>query len=753
MGWNGMGPGSVVPEPPPGFRLIADPAQIPPPPPGFTLVQPGQAAQSAQPAQPPSSPGRALQVGLQGAGRGMADLAGMPVDIATLIANGLLFAGPEAAANLFLSDEQEISLPRITDPVGGGDWIADLFGSGAETLGADLLDYEDMSGSERLAYNVNRFGGQAAVGGAGLAGAAAARGASAAPRPFDTFLSPYVGSKVGATLAADTAGGAGSGAALTWAEDATDNEFLQLMAMLAGGAAGAGAGALATRPRDAVNFAKGFLPDPDIPYAPGSMVPTSRRVADMAAQVVQPQASNPRAAARELGEHASLARMYGDPTATSGIASGDLGLIGLEKGMRQAGSPDNPSLRRQFLESDQRVKEAAADRVFGLRDPGADQAAGLQFAQDRPAQLRAERDAEAIPILREAEASGAEIDTSGVIEAIEGTLGTAKRPAVRDAMVRARQMLNQPGTEEIDTSVSGLYETRKAINDLIEGRTETPTGQFARRELLAVRDALDEAIGSQVPEYRRYLDTYREGSRPLDVFEESRTVSRMVGEERDLRNVAKRLLTGDEYGRDQAMQEVRSVMQADPEAARAWRASVAEVLADRVSRTAREGELSIAQVRRVWDQHRDTLAQVFSPEDMQTLERTHQMLAPLENLSRQAVPGSSTVDNQQILRSMDAAILAATGNAITAGMIMTRITRAVNLFGLKKHSTGYKVERLVERMMFDPDLARHILERPVEDGAGAAWNARLRDLIASSELSRDLYSEDDEMMEAIDGPR
>lgn len=777
-----MGPGSVIPPLPPGFTLDQPTtASMPPLPPGFALDQPPAAptadaemldllspavppradspAYSAERLAPPYNPlddlpavGRPLQVGVQGVGRGLADLAGMPADLTTLGIN-MPIAGGEALANLFLPDEQEIALPRIENPVGGGDWLADLIGSGFELGGGDLIDYGEMNPQERLAYNVNRFGTQAAVGGSGLARAAAARQGATAPQMGDFLLAPYSGPNVGRTLTADVAGGAGAGAGLTYAEEAfPENEWAQFIAMLGGGLAGNMAGAVANAPADAVRSMSRFTPDPDIPYAPGSMLPTSKRVADMAARVVQQQTTNPKAAAGAIAERTSLARKFGEPMPTSGIASDDIGLIGLERGLRQGENRDNPSLRRQFLERDQALKEGAADSVYRLTDPGADLPAGLSYAQARPAELAAQRDAAALPILQQAEASGAQIDAAPVAALIDSMLSTTKRPAVRNALTEARKMLNAPGSEELDTTVAGLYETRKAINDIIEGRTESATGRFAKRELIEVRDALDQQIEAQVPEFGQYLDTYRRESRPLDVFDESKTVGRLVESDTDLRNTAARLLTGNEYGRDQAMREVQSVLSSDPSARRAWRAAVSEVLSDRV-KSAKGDELSIAQVRKVWDQHRDTLAEVFSPEDMQTLERTHEMLAPLQNLSQQTVPGSATIDNSRLAGMVEASILSATGNAITTGMIMKRIRVAANLIpGLREMSLNYKTARLIERMMFDPDLARHILERPVAEGTGSPWNAGLRNLIAGGELSRGLYSEDDELQEAIGEP-
>jgi hypothetical protein len=323
-----------------------------------------------------------------------------------------------------------------------------MFGRGYEALGGDLIQPEEMSGVGELAYNANRFGTQGLVAGTGLQAASAARGVPATPQVGDFMLRPYAGGAGARAVIGDTASGVGSGVGLTAADEMyPDNEWAQLVGMLGGGVVGGAAGVAAAKPKDMLDYLAGFTNDPSIPYAPGSMAPTSRRVADLAARVVQGQTTNPATAGARIAERASAAREAGMPVPTAGIASDDIGLIGLERGLRQATTADNPSLRRQFLERDQAIKEGAADKVFGLRDPGADQPGALQYAKDRPSLIRQEREAAAIPILKKAEASGAQADPSEVVGVIEGTLAEAKRPAVRDAMTRALKLINLPGVE------------------------------------------------------------------------------------------------------------------------------------------------------------------------------------------------------------------------------------------------------------------------------------------------------------------
>jgi len=714
----------------------------------------------AEDAPAASSLARGAQVGVQGLGRGLAEFAGAPVDIVSLIMNtgaGLGETGAEWAADALGFEDVDLNLPRVSRPVGGSEWLRDQATGAAEAVGVDPIDELTLSPAERLSYNVNRFGVQGLTGGAaGLAhatrrlGQQAAGGAgSRAPQLGDAFAAPYTGQSPGRVVTADTAAGAGAGAGVTGAQEvAPDNLALEIGGALGGGVAG---GLLTSAPRIpgalADAYRRRFTSDPDIPYAPGSLEGTTPRIADLAARVVQDASSDPSAAARNIARRQARAESFGEPMPSAGIASDDTGLIGLELGARQGENPAAPNLRRDFIESDTALRRRAARNVEDVQDPGADLPGGLSYAQGRPGQLREIRDAEAIPLLRQAEESGALVDAAPVARLIDGMLGETKRPPVRSALTQARSMLNAVGSDNLDTSVSGLYETRKAINDIIQGRSDDATGRFAQRELIEVRNALDEAITDAVPEFGQYLDIYRQGSRALDIFERSQSVSRLMGEERDLRNVARRILSSGDFGSDQLIRDVNTVVAESPEAARAWRAAVADVLAQRVQ-TTQTDTVSLAALDRTFRTHRGALAEVFPAEDLATLERAHEMLRPLQNLGQGVRAGSHTQDNRNLIGLLDAAILASTGNAITTGMIMTRIRRAAGFMasqlGFEERTTPYKVNALLSRMWFDPDLARHLLERPIEEGAGAMWNHGLQRLIAGSHFARDQVEGEDE---------
>jgi hypothetical protein len=335
-------------------------------------------------------------------------------------------------------------------------------------------------------------------------------------------------------------------------------------------------------------------------------------------------------------------------------------------------------------------------------------------------------------------------------------------------------MLNRAGTEELDTSVSGLYETRKAINDLIEGRTDTPTGRYAKKELIEVRDALDEQINAVAPEFGQYLKTYREGSAPINELRDSTQIAKLM--EQKPQDVANSLLSGNSYASPERMREITKAIENNPEALRGWRSAVAEVLSDKVrntggdlAREGAEGPVSIAKMRRVFDQHRGALEGVFSPEDMATLDRAHELLSPMENRRLQATSGSPTAENAMLTGAWDALGTAMTFRygAIHAGMVMHRLRRiASHLPGLKNHTLDNQALGVVNKMWFDPDLAKHLLEADTSVIEGPGWNAKLNRLMGYHEAIKDdgegntsgpaeltitRPNNADEMMEAIGG--
>lgn len=204
--------------------------------------------------------------------------------------------------------------------------------------------------------------------------------------------------------------------------------------------------------------------------------------------------------------------------------------------MREAPAAETDAATRTALRAEQqRVQQraegsleprqrelSAAERMTEPGQSASEAGRTVRQQADRALEVTTDiRDAEALPILRQAQESGAVIDATPVVERIDDILSRVKREPVRKALADARKLLNVTGTDELDTTVSGLYETRKAIADIVAGRTETATGQYAKKELLEVMDALDSAITKEVPDWGRYLSTYREGAQRVSALRDS----------------------------------------------------------------------------------------------------------------------------------------------------------------------------------------------------------------------------------------
>lgn len=683
--------------------------------------------------------GRALQVNLQGVGRGAAGIAGLPFDMAGLGVD-LGLAGAERGINLFRDDPVE--LPRLGPMPMGRQHLIDSASNIMRGIGVEPIERADMNKPERLHSDMLEFGTEAGIAGTTLANRAATRfpggqTKGVLPSTGDAFLAPYIGGGAPSAIVRDTAAGMGSGVGANIAEDyMPESDIAKALAMILGGIGGATLMDVPGAVARTANKVGGFLPATDVPYEAGGATPVARRVVENTRNFLEDKLTDPRLARDRVAQRVAEAKQFGEPTPTTGVASDDIGAISIERGARIR--DETP-----FQEADQRLKDAAQERLTSVQDPMADQSKAKTFAEQRPDQLAADRDAAALPLLRQAEQKGVTVDAKPVADLIDGMLAKDKRPAVTSALKQARQMLNAAGSDQLDTSVSGLYETRKAINDIIEGRTETPTGRYATRELIQVRDALDAQINAVAPEFGQYLQTYKGASRPLDVFRDSAAVKKLMTEG-DPRDVAESLFSGSRWGGKGEFKQINEALAGDPEATRAWKAAVADVLVRRVTNTntaltggADDGPASIAKMQQLFRTHEDEISQVFSAPEMNAIRRAHKMLEPLGNLARKATPGSPTASNQQLSNAFEAAVLAYTGNAIKTGMIMKRLKVAANMVpGLKEMTLESQMQRFVERLMFDPELFVHVMDTPVKQMELPAWNAKLNRLIAGVEYVR-----------------
>lgn len=136
----------------------------------------------------------------------------------------------------------------------------------------------------------------------------------------------------------------------------------------------------------------------------------------------------------------------------------------------------------------------------------------------------AKRDEEALPFLRGALENAKPANANPVVNEIESIL--AGRAGQRDEVVKALNKVKDKlvlgeknGIDQgIENNVEQLYGIRQSINDqlaTVAGR-DNSASQLASKELIQVRDKLDDQIQQAAPGFKEFLGTYASLSRPVD---------------------------------------------------------------------------------------------------------------------------------------------------------------------------------------------------------------------------------------------
>lgn len=507
----------------------------------------------------PSPVSRTAGVVGGGFNRGLATLAGLPVDIANRL--------PQLI-NL-LPGEQGVG-PISERPVGGAASIQ----QGIEGLGLGGVAREDLRGpGEKILGRLTEELGASALPIAGLANRARRGIEAASPigRMLDeAFVRPFqvAPGKTAATEAALAAGaGGGAGLANQLAEGAgiEPSAVTDILGALAGSVTTGGA---LTAGRGAAQL--GLQAGEIAGKVTGLGTPDTSSVRGAVGQTLAESATDPRNLPARIAEGQALASDIPGLQPTAAIAANDPGLQALEVIRQSTGPRTAGEFRQRATETNQALTRALADVTPSAADDAATRQALTsrverletaleestarrqtavgeaqarveppQTAQEAGAAIRGEVEAERAgliqareeftsPSLKAALASKEKVDAQPVVDLIDAKLKTDKREAVVSALTNARKKLfkaelDPEGEAVLDDSVAGLFETRKAINDLIAGRGETSTGRFAQKELKEVRDALDAQIAAVDENFGQFIEGFREKSRPINLLEEGRT--------------------------------------------------------------------------------------------------------------------------------------------------------------------------------------------------------------------------------------
>lgn len=191
-------------------------------------------------------------------------------------------------------------------------------------------------------------------------------------------------------------------------------------------------------------------------------------------------------------------------TPTLAEVTGNPGIAGLQRTMRDL-SPG------QFVEREQ---ANAAARLAALQ--------GAAGTADDVAAAEAARALAANQKLPQVFGNAQAANPSPAVQVIDDILAgpSGKRDAVKNSLSTIRsKIVDSKGI--LETNPETLYNSvRKQIDDLLDARmaNSNPGGLQASRELLKVKDALDDVIQQAAPGFREYLNAYSSASKPIDAM-------------------------------------------------------------------------------------------------------------------------------------------------------------------------------------------------------------------------------------------
>lgn len=184
--------------------------------------------------------------------------------------------------------------------------------------------------------------------------------------------------------------------------------------------------------------------------------------------------------------------------------TGNPGIAGLQRTMRDL-SPG------PFVEREQ---ANAAARLAALQ--------GAAGTADDVAAAEAARALAANQKLPQVFGNAQAANPSPAVQVIDDILAgpSGKRDAVKNSLSTIRsKIVDSKGS--LETNPETLYNSvRKQIDDLLDARmaSSNPGGLQASRELLKVKDALDDVIQQAAPGFREYLSAYSSASKPIDAM-------------------------------------------------------------------------------------------------------------------------------------------------------------------------------------------------------------------------------------------
>lgn len=306
-------------------------------------------------------------------------------------------------------------------------------------------------------------------------------------------------SMVGRALLPSTiAGNAALGAALGGIEPVATGEsrLSNLLAGGAGGAIGAGAGKVIGK---AATGARNML-RPSASGIDRAAADILRREAEDVAKIMRPQPSQVPGVQRTLAEESldpGIARLERNSRSTTNIFDPiDRSNNAARVNVLDALAGTDADMARAVARRDS-LTSALRDKAFAEGD-----AAAQAAQQMRALNLPVDSGKKALQLK---------------IKSISGE--NSGRPSVQSALNDVSRALSNSSD-----SVGGLYSVRQYIGDLLNGIAGSGKSyaQAATRELMQVRDVLDDEISRRAPSFSKYLLAYQKASKPINRMEVGR---------------------------------------------------------------------------------------------------------------------------------------------------------------------------------------------------------------------------------------
>jgi len=158
--------------------------------------------------------------------------------------------------------------------------------------------------------------------------------------------------------------------------------------------------------------------------------------------------------------------------------------------------------------------------------------------------------------------------------------------------------------------------------------------------------------------------------------------------------------------------------------------------------------LSAAKIEGLFQKHEDTLAKLFTPDEMNSLRQARKLVADAQKLDIKTTGGSNTYDKfmaaqnetqRKQWRVLEAALKARYGVLKGGGVF-----RTIRLFAESLTDRPDAISDILLEAQFNPDLARHLLTRDVAHLNSPDWNKQLNRLLAATIGGRESGRSDEE---------